>query len=324
MKNKLINKILSLILISAMLLPAASCGKKTSGKAEKKIASDDPWFDSKVYSIKPDLDTGGKEINFSMQQLAGADDKYIVVFSYGYYVNPNPNKEYYTSDYSYYMAIVIDRNTGDMINTLDYGQYLSGNGFISDVKYYNGKITSKVYIEDEKGGRTVEMDNDVLTGKKLDERTIIPSEGKEYNVKLKKEHTDLYSVSVVLPLDEDRLLVPVMSTSTNIPVFFEVDLKAAKAVEVDGKDYDWIDFDRVRNTLVNKDGRAYFSTSAGISTIDMKNKKIEEFFNYNACPMNKVRLLSTEMIDCSDKEIVLLGNSISFSMEKSPCREDSS
>ena len=356
MKNKLINKILSLILISAMLLPAASCGKKTSGKAEKKIASDDPWFDSKVYSIKPDLDTGGKEINFSMQQLAGADDKYIVVFSYGYYVNPNPNKEYYTSDYSYYMAIVIDRNTGDMINTLDYGQYLSGNGFISDVKYYNGKITSKVYIEDEKGGRTVEMDNDVLTGKKLDERalsesysgfskalfqvgdysilaesatdqgssssefyyvlTIIPSEGKEYNVKLKKEHTDLYSVSVVLPLDEDRLLVPVMSTSTNIPAFFEVDLKAAKAVEVDGKDYDWIDFDRVRNTLVNKDGRAYFSTSAGISTIDMKNKKIEEFFNYNACPMNKVRLLSTEMIDCSDKEIVLLGNSISFSMEK--------
>ncbi|MBQ2155280.1 MAG: extracellular solute-binding protein, partial [Clostridiales bacterium] len=247
-------------------------------------------------------------------------------------------------------------NTGDKINTIDYGQYLSGNGFINDVKYFNGKITSKVYIEDEKGGRTVEMDNDVLTGKKLDERalsesysgfskalfqvgdysilaesatdqgssssefyyvlTIIPSEGKEYNVQLKKERTDLFSVSVVLPLDEDRLLVPVMSTSTNIPVFFEVDLKAAKAVEVDGKDYDWIDFDRVRNTLVNKDGRAYFSTSAGISTIDMKNKKIEEFFNYNACPMNKVRLLSTEMIDCSDKEIVLLGNSISFSMEK--------
>ena len=47
MKNKLINKVLSLILISAMLLPAASCGKKNSGKAEKKIASDDPWFDSK-------------------------------------------------------------------------------------------------------------------------------------------------------------------------------------------------------------------------------------------------------------------------------------
>ena len=32
--------------------------------------------------------------------------------------------------------------------------------------------------------------------------------------------------------------------------------------------------------------------------------------------MNKVHLLSTEMIDCSDKEIVLLGNSVSFSMEK--------
>ena len=43
---------------------------------------------------------------------------------------------------------------------------------------------------------------------------------------------------------------------------------------------------------------------------------IEEVFNYNACTMNKVHLLSTEMIDCSDKEIVLLGNSVSFSMEK--------
>lgn len=356
MKNKLIIRVLSLTLISAMLLSTASCGKKNTGKSTKKIAAEDPWFDSKVYSIKPDLDTGGKEINFSTQKLAGADDKYIVVFSYGYYVNPNTNDDYNSSDYSYYLATVIDRITGDKINTIDYGQYLSGNGFIEDVKYFNGKITSTVYIEDEKGGRVVEMDNDVLTGKKLDERAcaesyygfskalfqvgdysilaesatdqgssssefyyvlaIIPSEGKEYNVKLKKEHTDLYSVSVVLPLDEDRLLVPVMSTSTNIPVYFEVDINAAKAVEVDGKDYEWIDFDRVKNTFVNKNGQAYFSTSSGISMIDMKNKKIEEVFNYNACTMNKVHLLSTEMIDCSDKEIVLLGNSVSFSMEK--------
>ena len=125
MKNKLIIRVLSLTLISAMLLSTASCGKKNSGKSTKKIAAEDPWFDSKVYSIKPDLDTGGKEINFSTQKLAGADDKYIVVFSYGYYVNPNPNEEYYTSDYSYYLATVIDRITGDKINTIDYGQYLS-------------------------------------------------------------------------------------------------------------------------------------------------------------------------------------------------------
>ena len=75
MKNKLIIRVLSLTLISAMLLSTASCGKKNTGKSTKKIAAEDPWFDSKVYSIDPDLDTAGKEINFSTQKLAGAYDK---------------------------------------------------------------------------------------------------------------------------------------------------------------------------------------------------------------------------------------------------------
>ena len=352
MRRTLFSKTVSLVLLPAMLLSIASCGKRSSGKAARKIAPEDPWFDAKIYNIEPDLDTGGKEIDYSTRKLAGADDKYIVVFSQGSYLLPDNNREYTNSDYRYFLATVIDRNTGETINTINLNQYISGNGYIMDVEYINGMITSTVYKETESGSSVSEIDNDVLTGKKLDERDLGSSyagfgsktriqsgkytilaenafepattetyfsldiyspQGKECNVKIKKERKDLNSTSIILPLDEDKLLVPFTQTADNVPAFFEVDVKTAKAVEVDGKDYDWIDFKSIKNVFGSKDGTAYFTTSVGISKIDMKNKKIEDFFSYNACPVNKELLGSTEVVDCSDNNIVLIDGPYSHS-----------
>ena len=353
MKRRLLSKTLSLVLILAVLMPVASCGKKTAGKTAKKITAEDPWFDAKVYNIEPDLDAGGKVIDFKTQKLAGADDKYIAVFSQGSYIKPDDNKEYDESDYRYFLVTVIDRNTGKKVNTIDYGRYLSGNGYIQDVKYINGKVTSTVYKEDERGGYTVEMDNDVLTGEKLAEREIsesygsfgekdlfrigrytilaetvfdnstgssdyynllkiISSEGEECSVKLKKDPIDLNSTSVILPIDEDKLLVPFTQTSDNNPVFFEVDVKTGKAVEVDAKDYDWIDFKRISNVFGGSDGQVYFSSNVGISKINMKEKKIEDIFSYNACQVNKELLSSTEVVDCTDNSVVLVEGRSSY------------
>lgn len=353
MIRKFASKTLSLVLMLAVLLPAASCGMNNSEKTVRKIAAEDPWFDAKVYEIEPDLDKGGKEINYKTQWLAGADDKYIVVFSQGSYIRPENNEVYSEIDYRYFLATVIDRNSGAKVNTIDYGQYLSGNGYIQDVKYFNGKITSTVYKEDERGGYAVEMDNDVLSGEKLAERelsnsyssfgekdlfrigkytilaegvygesngsiefynllTIYSSEGEECSVKLKKDRIDLNSTSVILPIDEDKLLVPFTQTSDNVPVFFEVDVKTGKAAEVDGKDYNWIDFKRITNVFGGKDGQVYFTNSVGISKIDMKNKKIEEFFSYNACQVNKELLNSAEVVDCSDDAVVLVESRSSY------------
>ena len=89
MRRTLFSKTVSLVLLPAMLLSIASCGKRSSGKAARKIAPEDPWFDAKIYNIEPDLDTGGKEIDYSTRKLAGADDKYIVVFSQGSYLLPD-------------------------------------------------------------------------------------------------------------------------------------------------------------------------------------------------------------------------------------------
>ena len=352
MKRTIVSRTISLALIPVMLFSIASCGKKQAGKTARKIAPEDPWFDAKVYNIEPDLDTGGKEIDYSTRKLAGADDKYIVVFSQGSYILPDNNKEYFTSDYRYFLATVIDRNTGKKINTINLNQYLSGNGYVRDIVYLNGIITSSIYKEDENGGSLAEIDNDILTGKKLSERDlgssfevfgdktriqagkytvligagfdattfepycsldIFSSQGKECEVKIQKEHKELNTTFVILPLDEDKLLVPFTQTADKVPVFFEVDVKAAKAVEVDGKDYDWIDFKNIKSVFGSEDGQAYFTTSVGISKIDMKNNKIEDFFSYNACPVNKERISSTEVVRCSDNNILLIDGPLSFS-----------
>ena len=42
----------------------------------------------------------------------------------------------------------------------------------------------------------------------------------------------------------------------------------------------------------------------------MKNKKIEDFFNYNACPINKELLCNSTIADCSENGIILLGGRV--------------
>ena len=86
MNRSLFTKLVSLTLIFATVLSIVSCGKKGLGNAGRKVMALDPWFDAKVYSIEPYLDSDGKEIEYKAQKLAGSDDNYIVVFSYGYYI----------------------------------------------------------------------------------------------------------------------------------------------------------------------------------------------------------------------------------------------
>ena len=172
MRRTLMTRIITLGLLLAMMLSIASCGKKGHGKVGRKIAPEDPWFDAKTYNIDPGLDTGGKEIEYKQQKLAGADDKYIVVFSNGNYAQPDNNADYDSRDYSYYLVTVVDRNTGNKICTIYLNQYLSENGFVANVEYLNGTITSKIYNYEGDRQVVVEVDNDVLTGKKLEERDL--------------------------------------------------------------------------------------------------------------------------------------------------------
>jgi hypothetical protein len=84
MKHVLRNRAVSLTLIFAVLFSGASCRRKSTSKEHRKIRPEDPWFDSEVIHIAPDVDTGGKDYSYKEQILLGSDDKNIVVLSRAY------------------------------------------------------------------------------------------------------------------------------------------------------------------------------------------------------------------------------------------------
>jgi len=77
-------KVVSVVLVSAMLLAAVSCGKNTREKepklSGKVISEDDPWFDYEIRNVKIGTDPD-KRIENDFTRIAGLDDRYIVLFT---------------------------------------------------------------------------------------------------------------------------------------------------------------------------------------------------------------------------------------------------
>ncbi len=128
--NKLTSKLVAgMLAASIMLVPLTSCKKK--GGSDKshsgdKITSDTPWFDSKVIDISPEIDQS-KKLQYAYSQLAGTDDKYIAVYTSGSYEYPTGNIDWETFDYTEYQfetLTVLDRNTGEIVNTLDMESFI--------------------------------------------------------------------------------------------------------------------------------------------------------------------------------------------------------
>ena len=84
-------KVVSLVLVSAMLMTAVSCGKNAKEKEPKLsgkiISEEDPWFDYEIRNVKIGTDPDQKIENIGTQ-VAGVDDKYIVMFTTGNYMAP--------------------------------------------------------------------------------------------------------------------------------------------------------------------------------------------------------------------------------------------
>ena len=352
MKHVFKSRVVLLALIFSMLFSGASCQRKSTSKEHRKIRPEDSWFDSEVIHIEPDVDTVGKELVYRELRLLGTDDKNIVVMSRAYFTTKDPMANNVCC-----FVTVVDHDTCEEIHTTDLNQFLTEYGYIDNVEYSHGRITATV--SDWQEGTCVDIDIDGRTGEKLEEREhnieetsvgyktlfrvgkytvlsgtvfdddthdvyfaldIESSDGKQHHVNLKKEQTSLQYIPMILPLEGDKLLVPVTPDQTNIPLFFEVDIQKEKVSEVDGKDYEWIDFKRISNSLAGNDGQVYFTTNDGISRIDLQNKRVEEYFDYDACLINHWNLGNTEMIDCSDGRIIFLGGKVSWFSLGDPIR----
>ena len=180
--KKLSLKAVSCALIVAMVLPLAACNKNKSKSREKSrsgtvIAADAPWFESSVIKSQPEVDTK-KGLEYASQALAGTDEKYVGIYSNGYYKMPtNNNIDWETFDYSKYMIAylsLMDKKTAETVKKIDLSEYLPKNGYVEQVNYSDGKFNVRITSFDSKSSQMTvnSLVIDAMSGKLVDKKEM--------------------------------------------------------------------------------------------------------------------------------------------------------
>ena len=113
--KRLFLKLCSLVMIMSVALSVISCGKTKGNKRDATIISEDsPWFTSNIIDCESGADPD-KNIEYLNYYLAGADDKYYVVFARGRYAMPPEDEiDYDNFDYNSFnfgVVSVVVKNT---------------------------------------------------------------------------------------------------------------------------------------------------------------------------------------------------------------------
>ena len=353
MKKRIINikkpaydsrKALAMSLAAIILL--TSCSFINTPEKNRIVSADTPWFNSAVFDVDMGLDPD-KEINVPNIFFWGSDDKYFVVCAEGSYQTSIEE----INDAHFENAIVVDRNTKDVVNIIDLDKAVSIDGYdyvINDVTFYsNGILTVKT--------PTKEMDIDPLTGNILDTRAmtnkdigfdsrfykvgeytieaarlwddnnrticnmiITSPDGDSSEVVLKEMDNDVNAVAV-LELNETTALIPANTRKGDR--FYKLDLITNTFTTEDPEDYKWIDTGELYGALVGSDGMVYCRTDNGLSRINTNAKVVEEVFAYNWCGINSGKIKRLEFVECSGESIILIGQTQSYTSYESVQRD---
>lgn len=344
--KRILTKAVTALLAFSMVFSIASCSKKSAGGSKgnsgKKISDDTPWFDAQIYDVDTGIDKE-REVEYTYSSYAGSDADNILILTNGNYKMPdNIDWEHYNyADYSISVLSVIDRATKKTVNTIDLNKVLSGSEYAESARYINGKLTLiySSYDEQTWDMSVKEKDIDIKTGNVIETRdsdstgvfrnsykvgeytvdtesnwnteisyfnlNIISPDGSKQTVKLSDERKSVYEVAAVIPLGDDKALVVAYLESGN--GYYELDLKTGKLSETDSKAYDWLDLSTLYSTFNGTDGNVYYTTPAGISKIDIKNKTDEEMFNYSWCGLNRNILTNLQIAEISEDSFLLCG-----------------
>ena len=337
-------KLCSLIMTISVALSIASCGKTKGNKRDAEIiAEDSPWYDSEVVTVDLGINTGETISNYAVQ-LAGSDEKNIVVFVNGEYANDAEDTN--TGNKSFAYLKICNRDTKE-ITTVDMMTALDGWSYVENVIYSDGKLTLKGNYYDPKtyDVTRMERDVDVESGNVLDTREIskdspesakvsfdlgeyevgvdiqtdelkrgfgrlvvTSSKGNPEEIIIKEEGVDFYKIPIVLPLSESSILVPVITDDGNR--FYELNLKTTEVRSLESKDYEWLDLnlvDELRDCCYGTDGKTYYTTPEGIAVIDTVNKKMENAIDYDWCGVNKMTLEFLTLEETDDNSFLLCG-----------------
>ena len=348
--NKLTSKLVAgMLAASIMLVPLTSCKKK--GGSDKshsgdKITSDTPWFDSKVIDISPEIDQS-KKLQYAYSQLAGTDDKYIAVYTSGSYEYPTGNIDWETFDYTEYQfetLTVLDRNTGEIVNTLDMESFMKDGEYVNGATYVDGKLTINSTTWDD---TTYEMMNaehviDPMTGEEIeyseiegdgsiyasfkvgdyrvdlssvwDDATSMSSvqvivhkpDGTVTPVDIKEPGKDIYSSSAIFPISENKIMVP--ADTNNGTNYYEIDLETCELTKTKDEEYNWLNSLSIYNATIGSDGYVYTTTPVGISKVDMQKKTTEELFNFSWCGVSRNILTNMQIASVEEDSFLLCGS----------------
>lgn len=347
---KIILKRIGIIaLIISMQFSIASCNKGNNGIIDKTVSADAPWFNGEIVDVELGLDPQ-RAIEDMFPRLAGADDNNIVVFVDGDYKVTDWNKVKTNADFAIKNISVINRDTKQLKKTIDLYRILEPTDWPETALYIDGKLIVKCESWESETNRYYKRDYYI----DLETETIIDTlvyeldnnlqySGSysigEYRIETmlcfgrEKKHCplkvylpnrsvididvavpgeDVYEVPVVLAIDNDTALIPAaMERSYK---FFKLDLATGNLSEVNSKDYEWLDVDRLLHSFNGSDGNVYFSTQRGISKINMENKTVESCFDFSCCGVNRNYLKNLEIADCSEDSFLLCGQYSSSDM----------
>ena len=353
--KKLPVKVISAALAFATVLSASACNKKETGESSgagipetsrrgQKISADSPWYESSTVTFVPQVQSDKKPQTINSDVVA-ADDKYILVRSTGNYPIPDNFdwSKYSSKDMEISLITVVDRNSKQVLNTIDLTKNYTNSCYVNNINYSDGKIGVVLTNYDAVNDipTCMEISYDAASGKELGKKelseaannggktykigdysvsasmnwydfefytlTITAPDGSYETVDLSKPGKNVYDLYGILPLDDNKALVPASIESEK--AFFELDLKAATLTEVDAKSYDWINTTYLYNSFAASDGMVYYTAPVGIAKIDMKNKTCEQVFNYSWCNENRNKLSYLSICDCSEDSFLLCGGS---------------
>ena len=256
----------------------------------------------------------------------GADEKYYVVRTCGNYKGTLKEKEANNGYYTYDLVTVIDRNSKQVVNTLDLNNedgmdVFYANGYVTtysftDEKYYD-PLTSEVKetraVNRDDNGFTlyyhlgeylVEAIDDFSNGEGSYKIKISSPEGNTIESSLKQLGTSIQIEGMFL-IDKGNALIYAFTSKGK--GYYELNLDSGKIQDADAQNYEWIDLDKIGSTIVSSAGDLYSKNLTGITRIDTSAKKVENVLDFNCCGINRAKLAGFALADCSERTLSFVG-----------------
>ena len=329
----------------AAILLFTSCSFVNTSDA-RKIRSSDPWYDTEVIEFEPELKN--KDISFLDNVLAGVDENNIVVYTNGSYrIDQWTGNETY-DDWSIQLVTFIDRSTKEIVKTINLYD-LIGNDYPTNVAYADGKlIVMGQHFDSNNKESDREYEIDFVTSKVIATRdfershfiarpfsfnvgeyriephtvdmnnppycslAVIAADGTMTLVDAKDSEEGVYYIPFIFALDNDTALIAYAADRSY--KFFQLDLPTCKLTSVNADEYSWLDIDNLNSVYSNTDGEVFFTTSQGISKLNLKNKTTEEFFNYDWSNVNRSYTQNMRIAECTEDSMLLAGRYTSSNM----------